>query len=329
MAVGPQALHVRSWSWWTVRLRPRRTGIAEPPRSRTCSLWRSGTARWRPPTLFGYSGQELRRRNTNRALKAAETRSAEAQRVVEQYGEANVPKNASLDALHADHVYPLTEAELHQNDTLERWIGDMPRLQMVVCVTADENYRLEACEKRGVTGPRKYAQAGVTFTTSELPWQVDALDALKLEDVPTTTAPWEQIAQFAETFDGYAHLSGDWGERMSATRDQYFANGDLPTVISDLRGCLFCEFRGDRFAWGDDVMLSEPDAQEVRHIVANPDFVEIPDRAIPPRDHRSHPRAARFRLGGRQLAVDARLRVPVPFLPRLLLPIAAHSGLSS
>jgi hypothetical protein len=40
----------------------------------------------------------------------------------------------------------------------------------VVCVTAEENYQLERCEQRGVTGPDKYAQAGVTFTTRELPW---------------------------------------------------------------------------------------------------------------------------------------------------------------
>lgn len=120
---------------------------------------------------------ELRRRNTNRALGIA-TRSAEAQRVIDHYGAANVPKNASSDALHADHVYGLTEDELRQNDTLELWIDAMHRLRLVVCVTARENYRLEAWEQKGVTGPRKYPQAGVTFTTRELPWDVDAQDAL-------------------------------------------------------------------------------------------------------------------------------------------------------
>jgi hypothetical protein len=40
----------------------------------------------------------------------------------------------------------------------------------VVCVTAKENYQLEKCESKGVTGPRKYEQAGVRFTTRELPW---------------------------------------------------------------------------------------------------------------------------------------------------------------
>jgi len=112
---------------------------------------------------------ELRRRNTNQALKIA-TRSTEAQRVIDKHGAVNVPKNESPDALHADHVYPLTEDELHRNDTLELWIDTMHRLRTVVCVTAEENYQLERCEQRGVTGPDKYAQAGVTFTTQELPW---------------------------------------------------------------------------------------------------------------------------------------------------------------
>lgn len=112
---------------------------------------------------------ELRRHNTNRAQTIA-ARSTEAQRVIDDYGAANVPKDASLDALHADHVYTLTEDELYRDDTLELWINAMHRLRTVVCVTAEENYRLERCERRGITGPGKYAKAGVTFTTRELPW---------------------------------------------------------------------------------------------------------------------------------------------------------------
>jgi hypothetical protein len=112
---------------------------------------------------------ELRRRNTNRAQQIA-TRSGEARRVIEKYGADAVPKNDSPDALHADHVYPVTEVELHRNDTLELWIDAMPRLQTVVCVTAQENYRLEQCERQGMTGPAKYREAGVTFPARELPW---------------------------------------------------------------------------------------------------------------------------------------------------------------
>jgi hypothetical protein len=47
----------------------------------------------------------------------------------------------------------------------------MQRLRTVVCVTAKENYLLEAFERKGITGPRKYDQAGVTFATRELPWR--------------------------------------------------------------------------------------------------------------------------------------------------------------
>lgn len=112
---------------------------------------------------------ELRRLNTNKAQKIP-VRSTEAQRVIDAYGAAIVPKNGSPDALHADHVYPLTEDDLTRTDTLELWISELQRLQTVVCITAAENYRLEVFERDGLTGPDKYAQAGVTFTTHALPW---------------------------------------------------------------------------------------------------------------------------------------------------------------
>jgi len=112
---------------------------------------------------------ELRRRNTNQALEIA-TRSTEAQKVIDAYGKGPVPKNGSLDALHSDHVYPLTESDLRRNNTIEAWLAALPGLRTVVCVTARENYRLERCEREGITGPPKYAQAGVAFTTEDLPW---------------------------------------------------------------------------------------------------------------------------------------------------------------
>lgn len=133
------------------------------------SVERSETASSRHLTPYRIIRHELRRRNTNRAQTIA-TRSTEAQRVIDAYGAAHVPKNASSDALHADHVYSLTEDDLHRNDTLELWLAAMDRLRTVVCVTAAENYRLETYERRGITGPAKYAAAGITFTSEELPW---------------------------------------------------------------------------------------------------------------------------------------------------------------
>lgn len=214
---------------------------------------------------------ELRRRNTNQALKI-EIRSKEAQRVIEKWGAESVPKNSSPDALHADHVYPLTADELQRNVTLEQWIGAMPRLRTVVCVTAQENYVLEKYEKQGVTGPEKYEQAGVAFTTDRLPWATDDPNHLDLRDVPGEDATWEEIAQFSETFDGYKHFGEAWGERVGAVRERYGSSRELPAALDDLRGCLFCEFRIDRFTWGEDVVLSEPNEQGVREILANPNF---------------------------------------------------------
>lgn len=94
---------------------------------------------------------ELRRRNTNKKLKIP-TRSRGAQTVIDKYGAAGAPKNDSDDALHADHVHPLTEATLRDTDTVEKWVVELRRVQMVVCVTAAENYRLEVLEWSGTTG---------------------------------------------------------------------------------------------------------------------------------------------------------------------------------
>jgi hypothetical protein len=59
---------------------------------------------------------------------------------------------------------------MRRNDTLELWLNAMNRMRTVVCVTAAENYRLESYERAGITGPAKYAAAGVTFTSDEGPW---------------------------------------------------------------------------------------------------------------------------------------------------------------
>jgi len=107
---------------------------------------------------------ELRRRNTNTTL-TVRPRSKSAQTSIDKYAPDPPPKNGSDDALHADHVYPLSSQTLQATDTLEQWVAELKRLRTVVCVTAAENYALEFVEKRGVTGPEKYAEAGVEFTT--------------------------------------------------------------------------------------------------------------------------------------------------------------------
>lgn len=106
---------------------------------------------------------ELRRRNTNTSLKIRQ-RSLAAQACIDKYAPDPPPKNGSPDALHADHVYPLTKELLHTVDAVEKWIVELERLRTVVCVTAAENYVLEKIERRGVTGLEKYPRAGVTFT---------------------------------------------------------------------------------------------------------------------------------------------------------------------
>ena len=103
---------------------------------------------------------ELRRRNTNKAIKLP-MRSREAQRVIDEYGTAGPPKNGSDDALHADHLWPLTEELLRSVTTLDGWLVELERLSAVAVVTARENYRLMSAEKQNLWGPQKYEAAGV------------------------------------------------------------------------------------------------------------------------------------------------------------------------
>jgi hypothetical protein len=67
--------------------------------------------------------------------------------------------NNSDDALHADHVWPITERHLKEVTTIDAWVEELRLLATVVCVTARENYRLIHVEKT-TPGPEKYALAG-------------------------------------------------------------------------------------------------------------------------------------------------------------------------
>lgn len=107
---------------------------------------------------------ELRRRQTNKKL-AIPRRSTGAHQVITAYaarGES-LPKNGSGDALHADHVHPVTVEHLDTFVTPEDWLAGLDQLGEVVCVTADENYELEILEHGGLTGPAKYEALGITF----------------------------------------------------------------------------------------------------------------------------------------------------------------------
>jgi hypothetical protein len=107
---------------------------------------------------------ELRKRQTNKHLAIAR-RSIGAQQVIEAYAARGepLPKNGSGDALHADHVYPVTVEHLHGFVTSEDWVAGLSWLGEVVCVTADENFALEVLERSGLTGPAKYERLGISF----------------------------------------------------------------------------------------------------------------------------------------------------------------------
>lgn len=107
---------------------------------------------------------EMRTRNTNKKL-GIRPRSVAAQAVIDDYAarSLSVPRNDSPDAMHADHVFALRSEELDRLLTVDDWLEALARFRQVVCVTADENYRLEQLEKAGTDGWRKYETAGITW----------------------------------------------------------------------------------------------------------------------------------------------------------------------
>lgn len=115
---------------------------------------------------------------------------------------------------------------------------------------------------------------------------------LRVTDVPAPWDPWDEIARFAHTFDGYAVLGrapdGEpddtdddrtvtrTGEQANAVEAAYLETGELPADLDQLRGTLFFGFRPDRFTWGDDTELSAPDDDGVTHVVNARDFESTP-----------------------------------------------------
>jgi hypothetical protein len=122
----------------------------------------SGRREVAPTDVLRVLRHELRRRNTNRALQAP-YRSRRAHEVLERAAAAGepVPKNSSPDALHSDHVHPLSERDLLELTTMTAWLERLAHLDTVVCVTAAENHALQQVERTGTSGWPKYAAAGV------------------------------------------------------------------------------------------------------------------------------------------------------------------------
>lgn len=90
-------------------------------------------------------------------------RSREADSVIRRYRKrgAQPPKNGSAEALHSDHVFPLTNNRIEQLKTKDDWIDAMTELTTVVCLVASENYMLEQAERTGSWGWEKYEDANI------------------------------------------------------------------------------------------------------------------------------------------------------------------------
>ena len=83
-------------------------------------------------------------------------------------------------------------------------------------------------------------------------------------DLPAPNADWGTISTFALTFDGYGHWHPEskCAEIANATVGEFWATGQLPTTLSELRTCLFFEQRRYHH------FGSPPDEKEMKYIRA-------------------------------------------------------------
>ena len=83
---------------------------------------------------------DLCRLETNKKLEIPR-RSRQAHTVIRKYAFENEqpPKNGSSDALHADHIHPVTTTNLKSLKSVQQWATALSPLEEVVCVTAAEN----------------------------------------------------------------------------------------------------------------------------------------------------------------------------------------------
>ncbi len=67
---------------------------------------------------------------------------------------------------------------------------------------------------------------------------------------PPPPARWNEYAQFAHEFDGYAAHPNVLGTLANAAMDEWNKNRVLSDDFDFLRSCLFYEARRSRFVWG-------------------------------------------------------------------------------
>ena len=76
-------------------------------------------------------------------------------------------------------------------------------------------------------------------------------DALRSRHVPANDADWDEIIEFAHTFDGYEHFGSNeaCGNFCNAALERFDAIGEIPATLDELRACLFYEARRWRHAY--------------------------------------------------------------------------------
>ena len=118
---------------------------------------------------------------------------------------------------------------------------------------------------------RDRARVGIPFPmTEERPslWPEIANENLKASNIPSATAPWDQIRRFAGSFNAYAAAEVDRYKQLDfQTRRDFLCGKKLALDdlgLSELRGILFLSWRALRHVYCG----GKPSPEEMAYILA-------------------------------------------------------------
>ena len=116
---------------------------------------------------------------------------------------------------------------------------------------------------RPATGGRPQLRVRHPLHVPVGPYRALALSNAELDAglVPGADASWEEVQEFALSYDGYGYWT-DVAELAKAAFERWAREGRLPATLDELRGCLFYEQRRSHHSG------REPQGRQAVYVVA-------------------------------------------------------------